>query len=231
MGCGCNDVNAKTETNTIGRIAMKTIMKILDRTRRLAMPFACLLVFAVSALAPSNASAVVVYKPYASISYPNCVYLRWTGTTGATQYRVYRGTSTSISRASLIGTVGGSVRDAYDYTPRLGVKYYYWIMAKVGRTWYYASKRYDYGYRKFTLTWGTVSNGTRVWLKAYVNGMCLATTNVSWSLSKSGVHVWHRNRSCPYLGYFTSTKRGRGTYTLKVGSSVVARGRGTINWS
>jgi len=192
-------------------------------------PLCIALAFA-AVLTPQNAQALTVPKPSASISYPNYIYVTWANVTGASKYYIFRGTTSTFSRASRIATV--STRAARDWTPTLGVKYFYWIapLSCCSPTYWYNKSKYDWGYRKFTVTYGTVSKGTKVWLKAYANGNCLNTSGAAWKLTWSGVHSWTKYRSCPYLGYFTSRKRGKGYYTLKAGSNVTRTGKGTITW-
>ena len=68
---------------------------------------------------------------------------------------------------------------------------------------------------------------------AYVNGKekfeKLAKYHVKWSIKKSGVHKWHKKSGKKgMLGYFTSKKKGKGYYTLKIGDYTVIKKRKII---
>ena len=191
---------------------------------------------AAAAFAPSASHAVTVYKPTASISYQNYVYVSWRASSSATQYRVYRSTTTNFRDAVKLGTYSRSTRAVRDWTAKLGVKYYYWVAYRVGNTFYYSSSRRDYGYRKYTVTWGTTKSGKttyggdKLWLWARVNGDCLNSTSLYWKLTWGGMNRWVKYRTGCYLGYFWSSGSGRGTYTLKTGKNVTATCKGTITW-
>ena len=206
--------------------------EILVKSRSTFALFSSLAIAAVAMFAPNKAQAVTVYKPVASISYANYVYVSWRADSRATAFRVYRGTTTNFKNAVVIGTVSSSTRAVRDWTAKLGVKYYYWIASRVGNTYYYGSSRYDYGFRLMTVTLsqGWSNGNTKRWIGGYANGSYINNSGASWSLTKSGVGTWHKYRNNPYLGYFTSNKRGTTKWTLKVGTTAPVTFKRTITW-
>ena len=229
-------LNLNTPKHQTSNIKHQNRRNIHVKTSTMLKSLACLAVAAMALLAPCTAEAVTVYKPTASIRYQDYVYVSWKADSRATAFRVYRSTTPNYNNAVRIGTYSRSTRAVRDWTAKLGVKYYYWVASKVGSTFYYGSKRYDYGYRKYTLTWNTVrsgktsSGGDKLWLWAKVNGSCLNNSGMSWSLTWSGVHSWYKYRPSCYLGYFFSNRRGKGYYTLKTGKNVTAKGSRTLTW-
>ena len=167
----------------------------------------------------------------ASTGYADYIYVQMAAVSGATSYQLYRSTSPSFSTASRV--YSGSARNVRDWTAALGRRYYYWRGYTKGGRMYYTTS-YDYGWRKMTLTTFTVatkaSRGTKVWLNAMLNGKALSAQNVSWTLSKGGVHRWTKYRYLNYLGYFSSAKKGTGTWKLKVGEGVTLKHDGKIIW-
>jgi len=170
-----------------------------------------------------NASAAAITV---KSSYPDYIYITMGSVSGATSYQLYRSTSSSFSSASCV--YSGSSRKIRDWGPILGRKYYYWRGYTKGGKKYY-TKSSACGWRKMTLSTSTTS-GSKVWLSAKLNGSALASQNVTWKLTWSGVHKWTKKRSGTYLGYFTSKKRGKGYWTLKVGDNKTLTHKGTVNW-
>lgn len=172
-------------------------------------------------------AALAVPKPTVSTGYTSYVTVNWGSVSGAQYYRLYRGTTSNFSSASLV--YEGTGRAVRDWGVSLGYKYYYWVMPCASGKGYYNKSKYGAGYRKMTLKLVNTS-GKKVWVGATVNGTALASLSVPWSLSKSGVGSWTKYRNGNYLGYFSSTKRGKTKFTLKVGKTVTLSISKTINW-
>ena len=78
------------------------------------------------------------YSGYVKITIPKV--------SGATEYCIYRSTSSSWSKAKKIATT--SELTYKDKTATAGKKYYYWFKAKVNGYWFGSSSKYDRGYAK-----------------------------------------------------------------------------------
>jgi peptide/nickel transport system substrate-binding protein len=63
-------------------------------------------------------------------TYTNKVLVTWTAASGATSYKVYRGSTATVSDASLLG--GLTVTTFNDTTATPGLTYYYWVKACKG---------------------------------------------------------------------------------------------------
>lgn len=160
--------------------------------------------------------------PYITASDPSSHYtsyvkLTWPAVSGATSYQIYRSTSSSYSSASRIWT--GTKTTVYDDTAKLGYKYYYWVRAKVNGTWYYNSARWDSGARYFVLKVSTKTSGTKLYVKPTVNGLWV---NTPWTVTYNKNLNFHWYKYNPYICYFTSSKKGTWSYTIKFGKTSTA---------
>jgi len=86
----------------------------------------------------------------------------------------------------------------------------------------------DWGARKLTLTVTRVASGSRIYVKASVNGYWV---NTPWTITLGNKNVcgWTWYRSNPYIGYITGKKRGSCKVTVKFGDTWPVSTSWTVN--
>ena len=204
--------------------------------------FASFALAAVVVFASGTCSAVTIIKPSSvSRKSKSSITVKWKGKSGAKGYTVLRAyEKKDIRYAEVAGEYPSNYRKMIDRTAKLGYKYYYWVVPKGEQYWKVSSsqsKKCGMGYRFFEVKlteWpkSTCKRGIPAYLGATINGKPLGTSGVKWSVVKSGVHKWHKaTNGSGRIGYFTSSKKGKGTYYLKVGVTSVAKfSKRTVTW-
>lgn len=153
---------------------------------------------------PKTLKATKKYKAYVKVN--------WSSVSKAKSYKLYRGTSSKWSKAKCIKTLGSSTRSYKDKKAKLGYKYYYWVVTKVGSKTY-RRKSSVTGYRKVELTveLKLSSDKKKGYVKVLVNGKWPGSstslkklTKVSLSSSLKSLKVFKSQWKKPYVGYFHS---------------------------
>ena len=208
--------------------------------------FARMLIIGVlSCVGFSHYAATVPKSPTPTIKkYEKYVKVSWPAVEGATSYKLYRGKSKSFSKATLI--YSGPKRTLCDISAEIGYKYYYWLQVRVdtnsscknacccyqdestkGNIVLYKTSDRAVGWRKIVLKVSEVRSGQKVYLKMSVNGRYQTT---QYEITWSGVHAYHKYHKTPYICYFTSKRKGKGTWTVKFGKTKTVTASGTIKW-
>ncbi|MBQ3341824.1 MAG: hypothetical protein IJG84_08005 [Kiritimatiellae bacterium] len=215
---------------------------------------ASLALAAVVVFASSTCSAAILIKPRTTGSSPSGdivggVVLRWNKYKGAKSYAIYRSRNKkNIKYAKVLKrTVKGT--EYWDFSAKLACRYYYWVVPNVKNSTKnlysssQAKKSFEcspYCWYKFTYDGPKKSNKVRKGKKLYLGFLfydvdgddkygTLAKYGVKWSVKYSGVHKFYKKSGKKgLLGYFTSKKKGKGYYTLKIGDYTVIKKRKII---
>ena len=214
---------------------------------------ASLALAAVVVFASSTCSAAILIKPNSSSSggVVGGVVLRWKKYKGAKSYAIYRSHNKKNIKYAQVIKRSTKKREFFDYKAKVASKYYYWVIPNVKnatKNLYSSSQSKKclfatpYGYYEFTYDRGDLGKSKKVRkgkklkvgvLLYDVDGNekygTLAKYGVKWRITYSGVHKWHKKSgSKGQLGYFTSSKKGTGYYTLKTGDFTVIKKRKII---
>ena len=152
----------------------------------------------------------------ASVNNANYIQVkRLVNVSGATTYRLYRNMVNNFNTAKVVYT--GKATTVLDPTVALGYKYYYWLAYQKGGKWYAYKTSPDWGARHLTLKVTRTTSGSRVYVKASVNGYWV---NIPWTstLGNKNVCGWTWYKSNPYIGYITGKKRGSFKVTVNKAS-------------
>lgn len=117
--------------------------------------------------------------------------IRWSKVSGASYYRIYRGTSPYASQCRWLANVGANVTGAWDKTAEPAVRYYYFVLpVDSSGTGYYSSSYYDMGYRNAngTVTQSTTEVGVGKDARLYmrINGKSVMPTSIQ--IAAGGAH-------------------------------------------
>ena len=201
--------------------------------------------------ASGTCSAAILVKPRSSDSggIVGGVVIRWNAYKGAKSYSIYRSHNKKKIKCAQVVKKSTKKREFWDWKAKVASKYYYWVIPNVKnatKNLYSSSQSKKclfatpYGYWKLTYDRSGKSNKVRKGKKLKVGVLLydvdgnekygtLAKYGVKWRITYSGVHKWHK-KSCSkgQLGYFTSSKKGTGYYTLKVGDFTIIKKRKII---
>ena len=210
--------------------------------------FASLALAAVVVFASSTCSAAILIKPRSSDSggIVDGVVIRWNKYKGAKSYTVLRSHNKKNIKYAKVVKRSIKKREFWDWKVKVTYKYYYWVVPNVKNSTKNLfsssqSKKCVSGGSSF---WGRYtydrpgrSNKVRKGKKFKV-GLLVSTNDgkrpyktlakhgAKWRITYSGVHKWHKKSgSKGQLGYFTSSKKGTGYYSLKVGDYTVIKKR------
>ena len=202
----------------------------------------CAALAAFSLLLPSMCEAITLKaasgKITASGNNKNHILLKWSAIKGATKYGIIRSTSPKLNTSNLMKlkffrTFGKSTRQYKDTTAKLGYKYYYWYGAIAGNTLYYCPVLAT-GKRKMVVDYNIAYySDKRNWLKLTVNGKPITKVKVKYSVKTGGDWSFVKSeKSDGRVGYFKfkKSKGGRGSITVKVGSTSYASASEKFNW-
>ena len=163
----------------------------------------------------------------ASVNNANYIQVkRLVNVSGATTYRLYRNMVNNFNTAKVVYT--GKATTVLDPTVALGYKYYYWLAYQKGGKWYAYKTSPDWGARHLTLKVTRVTSGSRIYVKASVNGYWV---NIPWTITLGNKNVcgWTWYKSNPYIGYITGKKRGSCKVTVKFGDTWPVSTSWTVN--
>ena len=161
-------------------------------------------------------------------TYTGYVKVSWSKVSRASGYYIFRGTSTSWSKAKRIKTISTGSTVSYKDTSASssGKKYYYWVCPFDTAHYYYNTGRYAKGYRKakstakasISFSSSKVKAGTRVLIYYKKGSTYKKPSSITYSVSASGVaRAYHytklTNKACGYIDTFKA-----GTVTIKIGS-------------
>ena len=206
---------------------------------------ASLALAAVVVFASSTCSAAILIKPKASSKYKKYVLVSWKAYKGAKGYTVYRAyEKKDIRYAEVVKTCSKNTRKIKDAKAKLCIGYWYWVVPKVKnstKNLYSSSqaKKCALGWRyhkgNFSITSSTMRRGKKCYLRITLLGKPLSKYGVKWKMKKvSGVHQWHKKIGKKgQLGYFTSKKKGKGTFLINWGGPTKENGywvKRTIVW-
>ena len=215
---------------------------------------ASLALAAVVVFASSTCSAAILIKPRTTGTWPSGdvvggVVLRWNKYKGAKSYAIYRSHNKNNIKYAKVLKRSIKKREFYDYSAKLACRYYYWVVPNVKNSTKnlysssQAKKSFEcspYCWYKFTYDGPKKSNKVRKGKKLYLGFLfddvdgddkygTLAKYGVKWSVKYSGVHKFYKKSGKKgLLGYFTSKKKGKGYYTLKIGDYTVIKKRKII---
>ena len=125
-------------------------------------------------------------------TYTDKVSVTWYSSSGASYYRVYRGTGSSSSYATALGSWQTSTT-YYDYSATAGTTYYYWVKAATSSSGANASGfgSYNTGYAKTGGTF-TVENDYYLTQEIYLDNVYKGTVSAyqtkTWSIT-AGYHT------------------------------------------
>ena len=163
----------------------------------------------------------------ASVNNANYIQVkRLVNVSGATTYRLYRNMVNNFNTAKVVYT--GKATTVLDPTVALGYKYYYWLAYQKGGKWYAYKTSPDWGARHLTLKVTRTTSGSRIYVKASVNGYWV---NIPWTITLGNKNVcgWTWYKSNPYIGYITGKKRGSCKVTVKFGDTWPVSTSWTVN--
>lgn len=197
---------------------------------------------AFAAFAPSACEAVTIKavngKISATTNKKGYVLVKWNAISGAQRYGIIRSTSRSLSLSKLkqmkfLKVFGKSTRSYKDTGAKLGYQYYYWYGALAGSKVYYYPA-YASGRRMMEVTYNIkkYSDGKN-WLKLTVNGKAITKVGVKYTVNVTGDWSFVKSeKSDGRVGYFKfkKSKGGRGSITVKVGSTSYASASEKFNW-
>ena len=212
---------------------------------------ASLALAAVVVFASSTCSAAILVKPRSSDSggIVDGVVIRWNKYKGAKSYAIYRSHNKNNIKYAKVLKRSIKKREFYDYSAKLACRYYYWVVPNVKNSTKnlysssQAKKSFEcspYCWYKFTYDGPKKSNKVRKGKKLYLGFLfddvdgddkdgTLSKYGVKWSVKYSGVHKFYKKSGKKgLLGYFTSKKKGKGYYTLKIGDYTVIKKRKII---
>ena len=154
--------------------------------------------------------------------YQDYVKISWAAVSGATAYRVLRGTSTNADAAKEI--YEGTGRSYKDKKAKVGYKYYYWAAYKKGGKWWRTRAGYNAGYRKIKLKAyypSSVKVGKTAKLKLKVNGK-FVTSGMSFSPKSCTNFKISTYKTSPYFAKVKGRKAGKKNVKITYGKTVKA---------
>ena len=196
-------------------------------------------------------TVVINGETYSSGDVVGGVVLRWNKYKGAKSYAIYRSHNKNNIKYAKVLKRSIKKREFYDYSAKLACRYYYWVVPNVKNSTknLYSSSQAKKSFKCSPYCWykftydnpkknksKTVRKGKKLYLGILfydVDGDdkygTLAKYGVKWSVKYSGVHKFYKKSGKKgMLGYFTSKKKGKGYYTLKVGDYTVIKKRKII---
>ena len=201
--------------------------------------------------ASGTCSAAILVKPRSSDSggIVGGVVLRWNAYKGAKSYTIYRSHNKKNIKYAQVVKKSIKKREFWDWKAKITRKYYYWVVPNVKnstKNLYSSSQSKKCVLGAPLFWWGytydhsgksnNVSKGKKLKVGLLISTddgedpyKTLAKHGVKWRITYSGVHKWHKKSgSKGQLGYFTSSKKGTGYYTLKVGDYTIIKKRKII---